>query len=106
MNNISVHNSLEYERRKREIDSPIWESQRKAYLEKYFYLWPQIEKMKEDESCSFESWEKKETYPDHFPRMTPDLDAMMDFLMFLSYNNISHYFIHNEEKWLVNVNYE
>jgi hypothetical protein len=92
--------AIEYERRKREMDSPLWEAERKAYLEKYFYLWPEIEKMKENESIMFYSWTKKETYPDHFPRMTPDLDALFDFLVFLGKNTtMEHKFVYHEERW-------
>jgi len=96
----------EYARRKREMDSPMWESERKTYLEKYFCLWPEIEKMKDGESLMFESWTKKETYPDHFLKMTPDLDAMFDFLVFLQKNQIYFDFIHDEQKWVVCVCYE
>jgi len=95
----------EYSRRKREMDSPLWESQRKAYLQSYFYLWPEIEKMKEDESIVFHSWEEKETYPDHSPRMTPDLEAMMDFLCFLASKEIHHHFVYNPLYWEVQISY-
>jgi hypothetical protein len=98
--------SLEYQRRKREMDSPLWESERKTFLEKYFFLWPEIEKMGSDESCSFESWEKKQLYPDHSPRMTPDLEALFDFLVFLSKNHIHHEFVEHDQKWLVYVYYK
>jgi hypothetical protein len=100
MNQPGVY-TTEYEKRKREMDSPLWESQRKAYLENYFYLWPQIEKIGDDESLTFSSVEDKEMYPDHSVRMTPDLDALFDFITFLIKQQYSYYFIVDPQKWIV-----
>jgi hypothetical protein len=100
--------AAEYGRREGEMDGPSWQSQRKTYLEAYFYLWPKIEKTFNNNNTAFlnitfSSIEEKEMYPDHSIRMTPDLDALLEFIVFLKKNQFSCEFYPHPTNWIVGV---
>jgi uncharacterized lipoprotein YddW (UPF0748 family) len=75
-------NFQQYNERKREMDDPKWMSQKNDLLLVYFKIFDYIKDLKPNEKVAFFTLGVKEYFFGMEYKLTPELDAFLDFFYF------------------------